>query len=229
MDIENYILNTSNHCREASGLKFLLDKTNQRDGRLNSYRAYWQKMALLIKRIVFLVVVISLVRRVATAPFSTTDLLNLFGNPIKDIKQFFFKPKVNETHSGLHRPKMIEVPKKGVRKCKTGLVRDIYGVCRDPWWPVIIVLYQSEAQARSAVYSIRFVTMDAKTVLLLFVLFATVSSKTNTMFNFVHKLDEVSKLKETSTIQTSQIIRVPEIPCGSGFRRDSKGKCREIF
>lgn len=91
-------------------------------------------MTLGFTRVVFLVIVITLVRRVASAPFSTTDLINLFGNPIKDIKEFFFKNKLNETHSGLNRPTMIEVPKKGVkRECKTGLVRDIYGVCRDPW------------------------------------------------------------------------------------------------
>lgn len=90
-------------------------------------------MAPLFTRVVVLVVVITLVRRVAPAPFSTTDLITLFGNPIKDIKEFFFKPKVNETDFGLESPKMIEVPKKTTRKCKTGLVRDIYGVCRDPW------------------------------------------------------------------------------------------------
>lgn len=78
--------------------------------------------------------------------------------------------------------------------------------------------------------SIRFDTMDAKTVLLLFMLFAAVFSKSNTVFNFVHKLEEVSNTKtETSTIKTSQIIRVPELPCRDGFRRDAKGKCREIF
>lgn len=72
--------------------------------------------------------------------------------------------------------------------------------------------------------------MDAKAVLLLFVLFATVFTKSNIVFNFVRKLDEVSKAKtESSTIKTSQIIRVPEIPCMSGYRRDAKGKCREIF
>lgn len=90
-------------------------------------------MIPLFTRVVILVVVINLMHRAASAPFSTTDLINLFGNPVKDIKEFFFKPKVNETHSGLHRPKMIEVPKKVARKCKTGLVRDMYGVCRDPW------------------------------------------------------------------------------------------------
>lgn len=90
-------------------------------------------MAYMFTRVVFLAIVITLVRRAASAPFSTADLMNLFGNPIKDIKEFFFKPIVNETYSGLDRPKMIEVPKKGPRKCKTGLVRDIYGVCRDPW------------------------------------------------------------------------------------------------
>lgn len=93
-------------------------------------------MMPLFTRVVFLVVVITLIRRAASAPFSTTDLINLFGNPVKDIKEFFFKPKVNTfntIHSELERPKMIEVPKKGARKCKTGLVRDIYGVCRDPW------------------------------------------------------------------------------------------------
>lgn len=83
----------------------------------------------------------------ASTSFSGQFILDIFGNPIKDLKKAFIKseeiPKTSSLREDLSRnkdkpldpqEKMIEVPRNIERpKCEVGRYVDANGVCRQPW------------------------------------------------------------------------------------------------
>lgn len=78
--------------------------------------------------------------------------------------------------------------------------------------------------------TIHFVKMDAKIVILFAIVFMSVSSigESKVVFNFHDKLRMASTTPRTK-IKNSQMIRMPELSCGDGARRDRLGICREKF
>lgn len=79
------------------------------------------------------IIFINLLLQTLALPLSNDDLMNVFGNPIKDFINFLSKHKVKDTNEGLtDSPTMIDVPA-NVEKCPVGTFRDAYGVCREPW------------------------------------------------------------------------------------------------
>ena len=82
----------------------------------------------------------------ACTSFTGQFIIDLFGNPIKDLKNTFMKqennPKTSSVREDLYNTKgegrtggkMIEVPLNVERpKCENGLHVDMSGVCREPW------------------------------------------------------------------------------------------------
>lgn len=73
--------------------------------------------------------------------------------------------------------------------------------------------------------------MDVKIVLVItvFVLCAIHSGKSGVVFNFRDKLRMANASNNTTErdLLSSQIIRVPDLECPDGFRRDQLGNCRQ--
>lgn len=72
--------------------------------------------------------------------------------------------------------------------------------------------------------------MDAKYVLFLIVMVLGLCIRTDArvVFNIQEKLRMATTTEESLT-QHSQIIRVPELECPIGQRRDKLGNCRQRF
>lgn len=70
--------------------------------------------------------------------------------------------------------------------------------------------------------------MDAKIVLLLTVLALTMSiqAKSRVVFNFLDKLRDATSTTEQPQTEQAQVIRVPNLDCPLGERRDGLGNCR---
>lgn len=81
----------------------------------------------------------------ASTSFSGQFILDIFGNPIKDLENTFIKPEKPEApktssvredlsanNGDNSRPKMIDVPL-NIERCGAGLTMDVNGVCRQPW------------------------------------------------------------------------------------------------
>lgn len=95
-------------------------------------------------RTVVFTLIVNLLFRVAAAPFSAQDILDIFGNPFSDITKSLVPDEsqisynLSETttenlnEEGNAKPKMIEVPP-NTEKCESGAQKDINGVCRLPW------------------------------------------------------------------------------------------------
>ncbi|NP_001258951.1 insect cytokine precursor uENF2 [Bombyx mori] len=81
---------------------------------------------------------------------------------------------------------------------------------------------------RGVVCSAHYIKMDAKFVILLTITLASVSSQGNVVFNFREKLWFATSTT-TEKVQTGQVIRVPELECPLGQRRDALGNCRQRF
>nr|BAJ21205.1 insect cytokine precursor uENF2 [Neogurelca himachala sangaica] len=72
--------------------------------------------------------------------------------------------------------------------------------------------------------------MDVKVVLFITVLILGVclQVESGVVFNFHEKL-KMATSTTTENIQSGQIIRVPELECPLGQRRDALGNCRQRF
>ncbi|KAG6463299.1 hypothetical protein O3G_MSEX014830 [Manduca sexta] len=72
--------------------------------------------------------------------------------------------------------------------------------------------------------------MDAKFVLFITVIIlgTCLQVETGVVFNFHDKL-KMATSTTTENVQAGQIIRVPELECPLGQRRDSLGNCRQRF
>ncbi|CAD0198849.1 unnamed protein product [Chrysodeixis includens] len=87
---------------------------------------------------------VNLLACAAARSFTGQFILEIFGNPIKDLEDTFFNlPETTtykseqeknsaESDGGKSDTKMIDVPPNAVR-CTSGTVMDINGVCRQPW------------------------------------------------------------------------------------------------
>lgn len=97
-------------------------------------------------RVVVYSILVNLLLQAAAAPFSTQDILNIFGNPVEDIKNTVFNElRTQELKMRTEKPirkedeadtKMIEVPpntESGRRRCTGGAQKDTNGVCRHPF------------------------------------------------------------------------------------------------
>lgn len=186
-------------------------------------------------RIVVFTLIVNLLFRVAAAPFSAQDILDIFGNPFRDIKKSLVHGESqtnynwSETTTEKIREednadtKMIEVPP-NTKVCEDGAQRDTNGVCRHPWWSKHYYI-----RTKSVVRNKRHVNMDAKIVLFLLTMVLCVPrGDCGVVFNFHDKLDKATTTTTEST-QTGQVIRVPELECPLGQRRDSLGNCRTRF
>lgn len=76
-------------------------------------------------------------------------------------------------------------------------------------------------------------TMDVKIVLVfILIIFNFIhynnARKNLVVFNFREKLKSATTTT-TETTQNGQIIRVPDLECGNGYRRDRVGICRMKF
>lgn len=70
--------------------------------------------------------------------------------------------------------------------------------------------------------------MDVKfVVLFVSLMLATVPAKSGVVFNFHEKIREATSTTTENNVDASQIIRVPNLECPIGFRRDDLGHCRE--
>lgn len=71
--------------------------------------------------------------------------------------------------------------------------------------------------------------MDAKFVLLVIVTVLTICVRTEArvVFNFHDKLRMATTTPVENLTKTGQIIRVPELECPLGQRRDLLGNCRQ--
>lgn len=72
--------------------------------------------------------------------------------------------------------------------------------------------------------------MDAKTIFFLVTIVISVScvKGNEVMFNFHEKLDLATEtITTTVKVDTSQVIKVPELDCPLGQRRDALGNCRQ--
>lgn len=76
--------------------------------------------------------------------------------------------------------------------------------------------------------STRCVEMDVRIVLVstLLAICAFDLGKTGVVFNFHEKLRLATSTTQKN-VHTSQIIRVPELECQDGYRKDRTGACRE--
>nr|BAJ21208.1 insect cytokine precursor uENF2 [Theretra japonica] len=74
-----------------------------------------------------------------------------------------------------------------------------------------------------------YVNMDAKFVIFISVLMLgmCLQVETRVVFNFLEKLRNASTT--TENVKAGQIIRVPELECPLGQRRDALGNCRQRF
>lgn len=86
-------------------------------------------------------IVIYLLVPVSAAPISTKDFLDIFENPITSfVNAISPKKSVKNVETGTTEQhgednpagKMIDVPI-NTDRCKYGTVKDVNGVCRDPW------------------------------------------------------------------------------------------------
>lgn len=70
--------------------------------------------------------------------------------------------------------------------------------------------------------------MDVKIVfvIIVFLLCTIQSGKSGVVFNFHDKLRMATSTTERDLL-SSQIIRVPDLECQDGFRRDLLGNCRQ--
>lgn len=70
--------------------------------------------------------------------------------------------------------------------------------------------------------------MDVKIVFIItvLVLCAVNTSESGIVFNFHDKLRTATS-STTENLLTGQIIRVPDLDCPEGFRRDQIGNCRQ--
>lgn len=87
---------------------------------------------------------VNLLACAATRTFTGQFLLDIFGNPIKDLENTFLnspetttvkserEKNSGESDGGKSDTKMIDVPPNAER-CSSGTVMDINGVCRQPW------------------------------------------------------------------------------------------------
>lgn len=71
--------------------------------------------------------------------------------------------------------------------------------------------------------------MDVKTVLCLVLLISVSKTESGVVFNFHDKLRSAIKTTTDITLKNSQIIRMPELQCPPGYRRDKLRNCREKF
>ncbi|CAF4936973.1 unnamed protein product [Pieris macdunnoughi] len=65
--------------------------------------------------------------------------------------------------------------------------------------------------------------MDVKFV---FVLVILCTAEAGVVFNFHERVRQASSTTENS-VDASQIIRVPNLACADGYRRDDLGNCRQ--
>ncbi|PZC82014.1 hypothetical protein B5X24_HaOG211570 [Helicoverpa armigera] len=182
-------------------------------------------MTSLSTRLIVFSLVINFLVCDASSSFSGKFLLEIFGNPIKDLENTFLKPKeeprtssVREeiSHEGGDNPqtKMIDVPL-NTERCRAGLVMDINGVCRQPCCDVVSSMHYNK--------------MDAKCVLFVMVMVVAMcaGAQPQVVFNFHEKLRLATTTPAGDVTQQSQIIRVPELECPLGQRRDKLGNCRQ--
>ncbi|KAI5632768.1 hypothetical protein NE865_14529 [Phthorimaea operculella] len=93
-------------------------------------------MTLFVNHVVVILTVLNVLVFVNSSPFSTRDVLNIFGNPVKDLVNNFSKEVGKNKTRGEDNPveSMINVPENTEnRECKAPHVKDMYGVCREPW------------------------------------------------------------------------------------------------
>lgn len=105
-------------------------------------------MISVFRRVVVLSVVLSLFICVSGAPISIQDILQIFGNPVRDFKNSFAQPSLynstkSETIANTTTKKdedgpsddtsMIEVPPNTAGCQEQGTYLDKSGVCRRPW------------------------------------------------------------------------------------------------
>nr|BAJ21210.1 insect cytokine precursor uENF1 [Mamestra brassicae] len=95
-------------------------------------------------RFIIFSLLISFLVCAASTSFTGQFILDIFGNPIKDLKNTFVKPekkggsKTSSVREDLSadganpKPKMIDVPR-NIERCGAGLAMDVNGVCRQPW------------------------------------------------------------------------------------------------
>lgn len=74
----------------------------------------------------------------------------------------------------------------------------------------------------------RYGKMDAKIVLFIMTVLLCAHGDCGVVFNFHDKL-EMATTTTTESTQTGQVIRVPELGCPLGQRRDSLHNCRQRF
>lgn len=108
---------------------------------------YWFKMTSASMRMVVFTLIVNLLFRVDAAPFSAQDILDIFGNPLEDIKPLLpsltaeLNSEVLLTTSTTEKvrnedeadTKVIDVPP-NTASCKSGDQKDLNGVCREPWF-----------------------------------------------------------------------------------------------
>lgn len=99
-------------------------------------------------RIVVFTLIVNLLFRVAAAPFSAQDILDIFGNPFDDIKKSIqpnskadvsnnyligsTTQKIRKENDPYNVITMIIVPPNS-KTCQIGAQKDINGVCREPF------------------------------------------------------------------------------------------------
>lgn len=92
-------------------------------------------------RFIALSLLVNLLVCAASSSFSGQFILDIFGNPVKDLRNTFIKTKETptansvldkSTEGGKSDTKMIDVPP-NTERCDRGTVMDVNGVCRQPW------------------------------------------------------------------------------------------------
>lgn len=101
-------------------------------------------MSAASSRVVVFSIVVHLLLQTTAAPFSTQDILEIFGNPLEDIKNTIFT-QIRNREMKNEKPqktrledepdnKMIEAPPNIIMtKCTDGTKKDSHGVCRYTW------------------------------------------------------------------------------------------------